>query len=148
VVNPGLCSKLPAMTLRIVEIHPTKDPKKLNSEWFVVENIGDKPFSTRNCVVSVSPPGSKKRRELSTMDPGFVIAPGEKVRVLTGNVGRKAHGKVPAGKKVRNYNLFLNASTLKGSGTRLVLALRSHVLTTALFDPAAKDGIGEETEPG
>ena len=128
------------MALRIVEIHKANSPKELNTEWFVVENQGDKPFSTRNCVLSTSRPGSKKRTDLGTIDPGFVLAPGDKVRVLTGKAGRKVHGKPPSG-DIPNYNLFLNEPALRGPGTALVLSLRSRVMASATFDPEATSGV-------
>ncbi len=128
------------MDIRIVSIHPAESPKLLNTEWFLLHNTGDKPFSTRNCVVSVSRVGSKKKRDLGTMEPGVTIPPGDKLRVVTGNPGRKAHGKAPDD-ELPNYNLFLNAPTLRGKGTVLVLSLRSHVLTRAEFDPDAESGL-------
>ena len=131
------------MELRIVEIHPASEKNALNTEWFVIENAGDTVFNTKNCTLSVSRGNSKKRRDLGTMDPGFTIGPGERVRVITGNPGRKAHGKAPED-QVKNYNLFLAASVLQGEGTVLHLALRAHHLASAVFDPEAKNGVGEE----
>ena len=132
------------MNLKIVEIHPAKDPGALNNEWFVVENTGETAFSTKNCTVSVSRGNSKKKRELGTIDPGFTIGPGERVRVVTGNPGRKAHGPMPDEKGVKNYSLFLGAPVLSGAGTVLHFALRSHPITHAVFDPSRKGGIGAE----
>jgi len=134
------------MALKIVEIHPAEEPEALNTEWFIVENTGDNPFSTKNCTLSVTRRGGKKRIELGTLDPGFMLAPGEKVRVLTGNPGRKAHGKPPED-DTRNYNLFLGEQVLRGgAGTVLVFALRSHTLATAEYDPDAKKGIAPEKD--
>ncbi len=130
------------MAIRIIEIHPADDPKSLNTEWFVLENAGDKPFSTRNCTLGVSR-GGKKRVDLGTLDPGFTLAPGDKVRVITGSPGKKAHGKAPED-GVTNYSLFLNAPVLRGPGTVLVFHLRSHVLATAKYDPAAAAGVAQE----
>ncbi len=115
------------MAIRISEIHPAESPKALNTEWFIIENIGDKPFSTKNCVISVSPPNSKKRTDLVTLDPGFLLSPGEKVRVVTGNPGRKAHGAPPKD-DIRGYNLFLNSSALRGAGSTITFSLRSLML--------------------
>jgi hypothetical protein len=129
------------MELEIVEIHPAKDKKTLNSEWFLLKNVGDSAFSTKNCVVSVSRRGQKKRVQLGTLDPGFTIAPGESVRLVTGNPGRKAHGAMPAEDETRNYSLFLGEQILKGPGTVLSFALRSHEITSAEFDPKAKTGV-------
>lgn len=134
------------MNLKIVEIHPAKDPAELNSEWFVVENTGDTAFSTKNCTVSVSRGNSKKKRELGTIDPGFTIGPGERVRVVTGNPGRKAHGPMPAEDGVKNYSLFLGGPVLSGAGTVVHFALRSLPVARAVFDPSIKGGIGAEQE--
>jgi hypothetical protein len=131
------------MALSIVEIHPAVEPDALNTEWFVLENTGDKPFSTKNCTLSVSRSGAKKKIELGTLDPGFTIAPGERVRVISGNPGKKAHGKPPED-DTRNYHLFLGADVVRGAGTVLVFALRSHTLATAEFDPAVKTGVAAE----
>ena len=131
------------MALKIVEIHPAVEPDALNSEWFVLENTGEKPFQTKNCTLSVSRRGSKKRVELGSIDPGFTIAPGERVRVVTGNPGKKVHGALP-GDDLKNYNLFLGAPVLKGAGTLLLFGLRSHVLATAEYDPEVKTGVAAE----
>jgi hypothetical protein len=131
------------MALKIVEIHPADEPEALNTEWFILENAGDKAFSTKNCTLSITRRGGKKRIELGTLDPGFMLGPGERARVVTGNPGRKAHGKSPED-DMRNYNLFLGDQVLRGPGTVLVFALRSHTLATAEYDPAAKGGIALE----
>lgn len=132
------------MAISIVEIHPSEDPKTLNNEWFLVENTGDKPFSTRNCVLVRTRNKSKKRKELGTMDPGFVIKPGEKMRVVTGNPGRKAHGAMPDEEEIANYSLFLNDSILKGKGTVLLLTLRSAKVARAVYDPDGAGGLAGE----
>jgi hypothetical protein len=133
------------MALKIVEIHPAVEPEALNTEWFVLENVGEKPFQTKNCTLAVSRKGSKKRFELGTLDPGFTIAPGERVRVVTGNPGKKAHGAMPEEKGLKNYSLFLGQPVVRGGGTVLVFGLRSHVLATAEYDPDAKTGVAAES---
>ncbi len=133
------------MDIRIVEIHPAADAKQLNTEWFVLANEGDKPFSTRGCALHVQKKPSPKKTSLGTMDPGFHLGPGEKVRVITGNPGRKAHGAVP-GDELKNYSLFLNAPVLRGDGTVLVIALRSALITSAVYDSSQTNGIAEPSE--
>ncbi len=132
------------MALKIVEIHPAAEADALNTEWFVLENSGDKPFQTKNCTLSVSRKKGGKRMELGTMDPGFTIAPGERFRIVTGNPGKKAHGAMPEEKGIKNYSLFLGAPVVRGAGTVLVFGLRSHVLATAEYDPDAKSGVAAE----
>ena len=134
------------MALKIVEIHPAVEDEALNTEWFVLENTGEKPFQTKNCTLSVSRKKGGKRMELGTMDPGFTIAPGERFRIVTGNPGKKAHGALPEEKGIKNYSLFLGAPVVRGAGTVLVFGLRSHVLATAEYDPDAKGGVAPEAD--
>jgi hypothetical protein len=129
------------MKLRIAELHAC-DGGKLNDEWLVLENVGDTPFSTRNCALRVARRGSRRRRELGTIDPGFVLAPGDTVRIITGNPAKKSHGEAPAD-SVTNYNLFLGAPYLE-PGVVVSLALRSHELASAEFDPDAERGVANE----
>jgi hypothetical protein len=135
------------VSLKITEIHRSSDAKSLNTEWFVLRNDGEKPFSTKNCTLSVTRKGSKKKRELGTIDPGFTLAPGEKARIVTGTPGRKAQGKPPED-ELTNYHLFLGAPVLKGKGTVLVFALRSHELVSEEFDPDAPQGIAASDSDG
>ena len=126
------------MDIHFVEFHPTPNPKSLNQEWFVLENRGEAPFSTKNCTLVTR--RGKKRTQLGTLDPGFSIAPGQRVRVHTGNPGKKAHGRPPQDEQ-ETYFLFLKAPVLRGKGLTLELSLRSHVVATAVFDPGAESGV-------
>jgi len=136
------------MSLRIVEIHRGESAKKLNTEWFVLLNEGDKALSTKDCSLSTGKGKSiGKHRSLGTMDPGFVIAPGEKVRVVTGNPGKKSQGAAPDD-GLRNYSLFLGALIVQGPGTVLTLSLRSHVLASATFDPNEAGGVAKQATSG
>jgi hypothetical protein len=128
------------MAIRIIEIHPADPPESLNREWFVLENQGEKPFSTRGCTLTVTRKGSPKKILLGTIDPGFMIRPGEKVRVITGHPNRKAHGDMPA-EDVTQYNLMLNESVLRGAGCTLNLALRSLPVTKGTYEPEAAGGV-------
>ena len=134
------------MPIEFVEFHAAQDPTKLNSEWFILKNDTEKVFSTRNCVLERSRKGSKKTRALGTMDPGFSLAPGESVRVLTGNPGRKKDGPSPSEEGMRSYNLFLAAPVLQGSGTILTLRLRSLSVATAEYDSSATLGVAASRE--
>lgn len=126
--------------LVFVQIHPAESPDKLNTEWFVLRNEGEKTFSTRGCTLEVSRKGNKKTSSLGSMDPGFSLAPGESVRVITGNPGRKAHGPIPVD-ETRNYNLFLGAPILKGSGTILTIRLRQMSLASAEYSNDSETGL-------
>jgi hypothetical protein len=128
------------MAVRIVEIHPAAEEGLLNTEWFILENPGERPFNTKNCTLSVRRKGQKKKSQLGVIDPGFVLSPGETIRVITGNPGRKAHGAQPSD-GIRNYSLFLGASVLRGPGSVLVLELRSLPVTKATYDPESERGV-------
>ncbi len=130
------------MAIRIVQINPAKDSKALNTEWFVVENVGDKPFSTKNCAIGVSR-GGQRPKPIGTVDPGFVIAPGEKHRVVTGRPGKKVHGKPPED-DIPNYHLFLGDLVLKGAGTVVSITLRTAEVAKATFDPKSKTGVAAD----
>jgi hypothetical protein len=132
------------MRLTIREIHPTAKADTLNDEWFVVENPGDKAFSTAGCAVAVGRGNAARLRVIGTLDPGFTIQPGEKVRIITGNPGKKAHGAVVALDGVRDYHLFLGAPLLAGPGAVVGLSLKQHEIARATFDPKAPGGVAPQ----
>jgi len=106
------------MALNMLEVHRRTDEKKLNEEWILLENSGDAPQSTRGCRMLHYKPGAKKGVEAAKLDPGFTVAPGQKLRLVCGNPGTKAHGAAPQEDGVENYYLFMKAPLLKGqSGT-------------------------------
>jgi len=130
------------MAIRFVEIRAAADTELLNTEWVVLENDGKLPFNTRGCGMSVGRKGQKRRSELGIIDPGFVLQPGERVRMLTGNPGTKAHGDPPEETDgVKNYFLFLPKTYLAGAGTVLTLTLRGLAVGKGEFDPAAPSGV-------
>jgi hypothetical protein len=124
-----------AMAIRFVEMHAAESDDALNTEWLVLENDGTLPFNTRGCGMSVGRRGTNKRSDLGIMDPGFLLAPGERVRMCTGNPGTEAHGKAPED-GTRNYFLFLPKLILRGPGTVLTVTLRGLPVCKAEFDPA------------
>jgi hypothetical protein len=128
------------MAIRIIAIHPADPTDALNSEWFVLENQGDKPFSTKGCTLTVTRKGQPKKALLGTIDPGFIIGAREKVRVITGHPGRKAHGELPE-EDIKQYNLFLNESVLRGPGCTLMVSLRSLPVTKATYEPESPGGV-------
>ena len=129
------------MAIRFVEIKATDDAEALNAEWVILENDGKAPFNTRGCGMTVGRRGSAKKSLLGIMDPGFVLQPGERVRMLTGNPGTQAHGTPPED-GVKNYFLFLPKAYLGGgAGTVLTLVLRGLPVAKAEFDPAQPGGL-------
>lgn len=137
-----MCS---AMAIRFVEIHPTEDPEHLNQEWVILENDGKMPFHTRGCGMTVGVRGSNKKSLLGVIDPGFVLAPGEKMRMCTGNPGTQSHGTPPED-GVKNYFLFLPKTYLRGAGSVLTLTLRGLQVAKAEHDPAAADGLAGKSK--
>lgn len=131
------------MAIRFVEIHPTPDPEQLNQEWVILQNDGKAPFHTRGCGMTVGTRGSNKKSLLGVIDPGFVLAPGEKIRMCTGNPGTQSHGAAPED-EVKNYFLFLPRAYLKGAGTVLTLTLRGLQVAKIEHDPAAPAGLASK----
>lgn len=135
------------MAIRFVEIHPAQDPEQLNQEWVILENDGKTPFHTRGCGMTVGRRGSNKKPMLGVIDPGFVLAPGERMRMCTGNPGTQSHGPVPDETEVKNYYLFLPKTYLKGAGTVLTLTLRGLPVAKVEHDPAAANGVAVPGAP-
>ena len=130
------------MPIVIREIHAPSAADTLNEEWFVLENTGEKPFSTQGLSVAVGKGPKARLRQVGTLDPGFTLAPSQRVRVISGNPGKKAHGRAPDEQDdVKNYHLFLGVPLLSGAGTVVAMAMRQHELARATFDPKAKDGV-------
>jgi hypothetical protein len=109
------------MSLVFREIHPAPEENHLNQEWVVLENTGTQPFNSAGLSVLVAQPklGAKKNpRPLGTLDPGFVLKPGQQIRVITGSPGKKSQGTPPdESDALKNYHLVLGASILSGKGT-------------------------------
>lgn len=130
------------MAIRFVEIKAAESAEALNSEWVVIENDGKTPFNTRGCGMTVGRRGSSKKSLLGIIDPGFVLKPGEKMRMCTGNPATQAHGTPPPEDEVKNYFLFLPRTYLAGGpGTVLTLVLRGLPVSKAEFDPGQPHGV-------
>jgi hypothetical protein len=127
------------MAIRFVEIKAAESAEVLNSEWVIIENAGKTPFSTRGCGMTVGRRGSNKKSLLGIIDPGFVLQPGERMRMCTGSPGTQAHGTAPED-GTKNYFLFLPKAYVAG-GVVLTLVLRGLPVSKAEFDPAAPGGI-------
>jgi len=128
------------MAIRFVEIKASENSEALNSEWVILENDGKAPFNTRGCGMTVGRRGSAKKSLLGIIDPGFVLAPGGRMRMLTGNPGTQAHGTGPED-GVPNYHLFLPKVYVQAAGTVLTLVLRGLPVSKAEFDPSQPNGI-------
>jgi hypothetical protein len=128
------------MAIRFVEIKASDNPEMLNAEWVILENDGKTAFNTRGCGMTVGRRGSAKKSLLGIIDPGFVLAPGDRMRMLTGNPGTQAHGPAPED-GVKNYFLFLPRTYLHKAGTVLTLVLRGLPVSKAEFDPGQPSGV-------
>lgn len=134
------------MAVRFVEIKASDNPDTLNAEWVVVENAGKAPFNMRGCGMTVGRRGSAKKSLLGVIDPGFILQPGEKMRMCTGNPATEKHGTPPPEDEVKNYFLFLPKTYLNGAGTVLTLVLRGLPVSKAEFDPAQANGLAVAAE--
>ncbi|MDQ3370573.1 MAG: hypothetical protein M3680_34575 [Myxococcota bacterium] len=129
------------MAIRFVEIKATDNAEHLNAEWVVLENVGKTPFNTRGCGMTVGRRGSAKKSLLGIIDPGFVLQPGDKMRMCTGNPATQAHGAPPPEDDVKNYFLFLPRAYLSAPGTVLTLVLRGLPVSKAEYDPTQPTGV-------
>lgn len=127
------------MAIRFVEIKASENPETLNSEWVIIENAGKQPFHTRGCGMTTGKRGSAKKSLLGIIDPGFVLQPGEKMRMCTGSPGTEAHGKPPED-DVKNYFLFLPKTYVK-PGVVLTLVLRGLPVAKGEFETGADHGV-------
>ena len=129
------------MAIRFVEIKASDSVETLNAEWVILENAGKTAFNTRGCGMTVGRRGSAKKSLLGIIDPGFVLQPGERMRMCTGNPATQAHGAGPED-GTKNYFLFLPKTYLGGGkGTVLTLVLRGLPVSKAEYDPEASGGI-------
>ena len=80
------------MALTFREAHATADKKQLNGEWFVLENAGATSISTGGLQV-ISGKKGKRGSVLGTIDPGFMLQPGEKILVVSGIPGKKSQDR-------------------------------------------------------
>ncbi|MEO6953579.1 MAG: hypothetical protein ABI321_17390 [Polyangia bacterium] len=130
------------MPIVIRELHRAPNKDHLNEEWFVLENTGTQPVSAKGYSVTVSRSANNHPRILGTLDPGFLLKSGEKIRIVTGTASRKAEGTPPAeSDTLKNYHLFLKESVITGPGAIVRLALKQLELTRGTFKPDAPNGV-------
>ena len=137
------------MALTFREAHATADKKQLNGEWFVLENAGATSISTGGLQV-ISGKKGKRGSVLGTIDPGFMLQPGEKILVVSGIPGKKSHGEPPARDGMRTYHLFQKQPLLQGDGTIIRLAMNQLEVARFVYERDAPSGVakpeGEEKE--
>ena len=128
------------MPLIFREAHAAPDKKKLNEEWFVLENTGASAINTRGLQV-LSGKAGQRGSFLGTIDPGFMLQPGEKIVLASGSPGKKAHGEPPVPEKMRVYHLLQRERLLQGTGTIIRFALNQMELVRLVYDSEAPNGI-------
>jgi hypothetical protein len=131
------------MPLVFREAHATPDKKRLNEEWFVLENAGATSVSTAGLQVIAARKG-KRGSVLGVIDPGFMLQPGEKILVISGVPGKKSHGDPPTREGMRSYHLFQRDQLLQGDGTILRLAMNQVEVARLVYDKGAPEGVSAE----
>jgi len=128
------------MALVFREAHAAPDKKKINEEWFVLENTGGSVVSTGGLQVVAARKG-KRGSVLGVIDPGFMLQPGEKIIVVSGVPGKKSHGEPPTRDGLRVYHLFQREGLLVGEGTIIRLAMNQVEVARITYDPATPTGL-------
>jgi hypothetical protein len=122
------------------EAHAAPDKKKVNEEFFVLENTGGTAISTARLQVIASRKG-KRGNVLGMIDPGFTLQPGEKIMVVSGFPGKKSHGEVPEREGLRVYHLLQREGLLQGTGTIIRLAMNQIEIARLEYDAEAPNGV-------
>jgi hypothetical protein len=132
--------KKTALTIR--ELHPAPTPETLNEEWILLENTGPNSINVRACSLTVAENVHRRPHSLGTLDPGFILASGAKIRIVTGSPAKKAQGTPPAeSDELKNYHLFLKEQVLSQAGVVVRLTLKQLDLARAVFAPEAAGGL-------
>lgn len=130
------------MPLIIRELHRAPSKDTLNEEWIVLENTGPQAVSAQGCSVSVSRSKQNHPKILGTLDPGFMLKPGEKIRLVSGTASKKSQGTPPAESDgLKNYHLFLKEPVLVGPGAVVRISLKQLELARGTYQPDAQHGI-------
>jgi hypothetical protein len=134
------------MPLVFREAHAAPDKKKLNEEWFLLENTGASAINTRGLQVLSGHVDRAKGRGsfLGTIDPGFMLQPGEKIVIASGSPGKKSQGEPPAPDKLRVYHLLQRERLLQGAGTIIRLTLNQMEIARLIFDPSTPTGVAAD----
>jgi hypothetical protein len=132
------------MALIIRELHASKSPETLNEEWLLLENTGPNVVNAQGCALTVARRSSDRPRPLGTLDPGFILKPNEKIRLVTGTPSKKTQGTPPEDKEVRNYHLFLKERVLSQPGIVVRVAMKQLELAKAVYAPTSANGIATD----
>ena len=133
------------MALVFRELHKAKKPDLLNEEWLLLENTGPNVVTAHKVDLTVARRPSERPHPLGTLDPGFILHPNEKIRLVTGTPSKKAQGTPPEEKgEVKNYHLFLREPVLTTPGMVVRVSQKQQELARAIFSAKSKDGIEQE----
>ena len=128
------------MALVFRALHSATSPELLNEEWIVLENTGPGVLTAAGWTLALSS-GGKRPHPLGTLQPGFTLKPGERIRLVTGTPSKKSQGAPPPEEGVRNYHLFLKEPVLPRPAVTVMVQLKQQEMARAVFDPTAPDGI-------
>lgn len=131
------------MGLIFREAHAAPDKKKINEEYFVLENTGGTSVSTGGLQVVAARKG-KRGSVLGVIDPGFMLQPGEKIIVVSGVPGKKSHGEPASREGFRVYHLFQREGLLHGSGTIIRLTMNQVEVSRLTYDAEAPNGVAAD----
>jgi hypothetical protein len=135
------------MPLVFRELHKAKSPEMLNEEWLLLENTGPGVVTAQKVDLTVARRANDRPYPLGTLDPGFILHPNEKIRLVTGTPSKKAQGTPPEEKgDIKNYHLFLREPVLKAPGLIVRVSQKQQELAKATFAPAKKSGIDDGGE--
>ena len=122
------------MTLKIEALSAVSEEGKLNQEWMLLHNEGDRPLNLEGVSLAVSRGGQAKPRVVTTLKAGLIIQPDERCRMVTGSSGRSSHGEAPTEEGVRNFHLFLKVPYLDRHRITVRLMNRQHEICRASYD--------------
>jgi hypothetical protein len=132
------------MPLVFRELHKAKSPDKLNEEWLVLENTGPAVVAAQKVELTVARRMQDRPHPLGTLDPGFILQPNQKIRLVTGTPSKKAQGTPPEeNDDLKNYHLFLREPVLSAPGIVLRVSQKQNEMAKAVYEPKAKTGIQE-----
>jgi hypothetical protein len=134
------------MPLIFREAHAAPDKKRLNEEYFIIENTGGTAVSTGGLQVVAARKG-KRGSVLGVIDPGFMLQPGEKVIMVSGFPGKKSHGDPPARDGMRVYHLLQREGLLQASGMTIRLTLNQAEIARLEYDAGAPHGVAVADKP-
>jgi hypothetical protein len=134
------------MALTFREAHAAPEKKRINEEYFVLENDGATAISTAHLQV-ISAKEGKRGSVLGVIDPGFMLQPGEKILVVSGVPGKKSHGEPPTREGMRTYHLFQREGLLAGTGTIIKLAMNQIEVAKLVYDPKTDTGVAPKAAP-